>query len=77
MGTEVSMSGQDDGSAWKSSARGESAWKEAREQVALSNEAGRKSGKRVREAYQREREEVRRAAEARRHAKLLGRDRSP
>ena len=65
------MSGPDDGSGWKSSARGESAWKEAREQVASRNEAARKSGKRVRDAYLREREHVRRAAEARRHAKLL------
>jgi hypothetical protein len=71
------MSAQDDGSGWKSSARGESAWKEARERVAVRNEAARKSGKRVRDAYQREREDVRRAAEARRHAKLVGRDRNP
>jgi hypothetical protein len=70
------MSGQDDESGWKSSARGESAWKEAREQVAVRNEAARKSGKRVRDAHQREREDVRRAAEARRHAKLGG-DRKP
>jgi hypothetical protein len=71
------MSGQDDGSGWKSSARGESAWKEATEQVAVRNEAARKSGKRVRDAYQREREDVRRAAEARRDAKLQGWDGKP
>jgi hypothetical protein len=71
------MNGQEDGSGWKSSARGESAWKEAREQVALRNDAARKSGKRAREAYQREREDARQAAEARRHAKLLGRERTP
>jgi hypothetical protein len=70
------MSGQDDGSGWKSSARGESAWKEAREQVAARNEAARRSGKRVRDAFQREREDVRRAAEARRDA-TLGGDRNP
>jgi hypothetical protein len=45
--------------------------------VAVRNEAARKSGKRVRDAYQREREDVRRAAEARRHAKLQGRDGKP
>lgn len=69
------MSWQDDGHGWQSSARGESAWKEAREQVASRNEAARRSAKRARDASEREREDVRRAAEARRHAKLLGRDR--
>jgi hypothetical protein len=71
------MSGQDDGSGWKSAARGESAWKEAREQVASRNEAVRKAGKLRREADRRERDAARQAAEARRHALLLNRRRTP
>jgi hypothetical protein len=67
------MAEQDDGSTWKSSTRGEQAWKEARERVASRNAEARKAGKREREAYERGRENVRQAAAARRHAELLRR----
>jgi hypothetical protein len=45
---------------WKSSSRGESAWKEARERVAARNEQTRKAGKVERQTHEREREEARR-----------------
>jgi hypothetical protein len=67
------MAEQDDGSTWKSSTRGEQAWKEARERVASRNAEVRKAGKRDREAYERGRENARQAAAARRHAELLRR----
>jgi hypothetical protein len=70
------MTGQDE-SNWQSSTRGESAWKEARERVASRNEQARKSGKQERETYERERADARRALEARRHASLVGRRRTP
>jgi|Tabmets5t2r1_1033131.scaffolds.fasta_scaffold20946_4 hypothetical protein len=63
------MAEQDDGSGWKSSTRGEQAWKEAMEHVASRNAAARKAGKLEREEYEREREDVRRAAAARRQAR--------
>jgi hypothetical protein len=69
----VRMAEQDDGSSWKSSTRGEQAWKEARERVASRNAEARKTGKRDREAYERGRESARQAAAARRHAQLLRR----
>ena len=69
----VCMTVQDDGSGWKSSARGEQAWKEATERVASRNAESRKIAKSKREAYERERGDVRRAAEQRRHAQLLNR----
>jgi hypothetical protein len=56
---------------WKSSSRGESAWKERREEVASRNADARKQGKQERESYERGREDARRAAEARRHVELL------
>jgi hypothetical protein len=49
----------------RSSARGEAAWKAARERVAARNQAAQKAGKERREAYERQRAEVRRAAESR------------
>jgi hypothetical protein len=61
----------------RSSARGEAAWKEARERVAERNHAARKAGKRRREAYERQREEARRAAERQRHSDLLAKLRTP
>jgi hypothetical protein len=67
------MADQDDGSSWKSSTRGEQAWKEARERVASRNADARKSGKQERETYERGRENARQAAAARRHAELLRR----
>jgi hypothetical protein len=69
----VRMTKQDDGSAWKTQARGEQAWKEARERVASRNAEARKVGKREREAYERGRDDARQAAAARRHAELLRR----
>jgi hypothetical protein len=69
----VGMVEQDEGSGWKSSTRGEQAWKEARERVASRNAESRKVGRLEREAYERERDDARRAAEQRRHAKLLNR----
>jgi hypothetical protein len=67
------MALQDDGSTWKSSTRGEQAWKEAQERVASRNAEARKTGKREREEYERGREDARQAAAARRHAELLRR----
>jgi multidrug resistance efflux pump len=67
------MAEQDDGSGWKSSTRGEQAWKEAMEGVASRNAAARKAGKLEREEYEREREDVRRAAAARRQAQYRDR----
>jgi hypothetical protein len=56
---------------WKSSARGESAWKETREGVATRNAETRKSGKAKRESYDQERAGVRRAAAVKRDAHLI------
>jgi hypothetical protein len=67
------MTQQDDSSTWKPSTRGESAWKEARERVASRNAEARKAGKVEREAYERERENARKAADAKSHAELLNR----
>jgi hypothetical protein len=69
----MGMAEQDDGSGWKSSTRGEQAWKEAMERVASRNAAARKAGKLEREEYEREREDVRRAAAARRQAQHVDR----
>ena len=56
----------------ESSARGEAAWKQAREAVAARNQRAQKAGREEREAYERERDEARRTAESRAHARLLG-----
>lgn len=56
----------------ESSARGEAAWKQAREAVAERNQRAQKAGRERREAYERQRDDARRAAEARAHARLLG-----
>jgi hypothetical protein len=69
----VRMAEQDGGPGWKSSTRGEQAWKEAMEQVASRNAEARRTGKLEREAYERQREDVRRAAAARRQEQLLRR----
>jgi hypothetical protein len=71
------MGEQHEGPAWKTAARGESAWKEAREEVATRNQEARKAGRVQREAYLRERAAARRAAEARREATMLSRRRTP
>jgi hypothetical protein len=66
----VHMTEQDDGSSWKSSTRGEQAWKEALERVASRNAEARRTGKRERETYERDREDARQAAAVRRQAGL-------
>jgi hypothetical protein len=63
----------DVGSTWQSSTRGEQAWKEATDAVASRNADARKAGRLEREAYERGREEARRASAAGRRAKLLKR----
>jgi hypothetical protein len=55
-----------------SSARGEAAWKDATEEVAARNRRAQKVGREQREAYERERNDARHAAEAQAHARLLG-----
>jgi hypothetical protein len=60
----VRMAEKDDGAGWKSSTRGEQAWKEAMEHVASRNAAARKAGKLERETYEREREDLRRRSAA-------------
>jgi hypothetical protein len=65
------MAEHEDGARWKSSSRGEAAWKEARERVASRNAEARKHGKESRERYERDREKIRRAAEAKLHVQLL------
>jgi hypothetical protein len=55
----------------KPSARGEAAWKEARERVAQRNAAARKAGKERREAYERKQDATRRAREHQRQANLV------
>jgi len=67
------MAEQHDRADWESSSRGEAAWKEATDRVASRNSEARKLGKQQREAYERGREDARRAAAAKRHAELLKR----
>jgi hypothetical protein len=62
------MTKQDDGSGWKSSTRGDQAWKEDMERVASRNAETRKQGRTERETREREREERRRAGVAKRNA---------
>jgi hypothetical protein len=59
-----------------SSARGELAWKQAREAVAERNRLAQKAGRERREAYERERVDARRAADSRRQERLRGRHRA-
>jgi len=61
----------------ESSARGEAAWKQVREAVEARNQRTQKAGRARREAYERQREDARRAAEARVHARLLDGRRTP
>ena len=67
------MTKQDIPSGWSSSSRGDRAWKEDTDRVATRNAEARKAGRLEREAYERRREETRRAAAAERHAKLVER----
>jgi hypothetical protein len=69
----VRMTQHDDGTGWKSSSRGEAAWKETRDRVASRNADARKQGKQRRESYERSRDDARRAAAAKQHARLLNR----
>jgi hypothetical protein len=70
----VCMAARDDGSSFKSSeARGERAWKEATDAVASKNVAAQKAGKQEREAYERVRDEARRASALARDAHLMKR----
>jgi hypothetical protein len=59
------------------SARGEAAWKQAREAVAARNRRAQQAGREERETYERSRDDARRAAEARAHARLLDTQRTP
>jgi hypothetical protein len=65
------VSEQPDEQGVRSSARGESAWKEDLERVAERNRAARKEGKRIREADERNRDSARFAAERDRMSRLL------
>ena len=67
------MTEQGDRDDWKSSGRGEAAWKETMDRVASRNAEARKQGKRQRDADEQRREAKRRAAAAKRHAELLNR----
>jgi hypothetical protein len=62
------MAEHHDGGGWKSSSRGEAAWKEATDRVAARNSEARREGKRQRDTYEREREDARRAAALKREA---------
>jgi hypothetical protein len=62
-----------DGAGWKSSSRGEAAWKETRERIASRNADARRQGKQRRESYEQTREAARRAAAAKQRAQLLKR----
>jgi hypothetical protein len=61
----------------ESSARGEAAWKQAREAVAARNQQAQKAGREERQAYERRRDDARRDAEARTRARLLRSRRTP
>jgi hypothetical protein len=67
------MGEHDDTTGWKSSSRGEAAWKETKERVASRNAEARKEGMRQRAAEEHRREESRRSAAAKRHAQLVKR----
>jgi hypothetical protein len=70
------MAEHDEGPGWKSSSRGEAAWKETRDAVASRNADARKQGRERRASYERSRETARRETAALQHAKLL-KKRSP
>jgi hypothetical protein len=67
------MAEHDDGPGWRSSGRGDAAWKETTDGVASRNAEARKRGKQRREANEQTREDARRAAAAKLHADLLKR----
>jgi hypothetical protein len=70
------MTDQSDGQP-VSSARGEAAWKQAREAIAERNQRAQRAGREQRETYDRQRKDARRAAEAKAHARLLASRRTP
>jgi hypothetical protein len=70
------MTDQSDGHS-ESTARGEAAWKQAREAVAARNQQAQKAGREERQAYERQRDDARRDAEARTRARLLSPRRTP
>ena len=70
------MAEHDDGPGWRSSGRGDAAWKETTDGIASRNAEARKRGKQRREAYEQTREDARRAAAAKLHAELLKRHKS-
>ena len=55
----------------RGSARGEAAWKEARERVAERNAKTRKAGREQRESYERDKAMARQATERRQLAELI------
>jgi hypothetical protein len=65
------------GTESQSSARGEAAWKQAREAVAARNQQAQKVGREERQAWEQRQDDARRAAEGRRHAQLLSHRRKP
>jgi hypothetical protein len=71
------MTDQSDDRQPESSARGEAAWKQVREAVAARNQRTQKAGREQRLAHERQREEARRAAEARAQARLVATRRTP
>ncbi len=56
------------GDQWKTSTRGEQAWKETMERVSTRNAETRKAGRIERETYERDRAEMRRDGLAKRNA---------
>jgi hypothetical protein len=64
------MPNEDEASGWKTSTRGEQAWKEEMDQIASRNAETRKAGKHERAEYERKRDDARRRAERQRQAKL-------
>jgi hypothetical protein len=61
--------------AQQPSKRGEAAWKADRERIAARNDEARKAGRQRRDDYERQRAEARHAADVRRRAALLKKDR--
>jgi hypothetical protein len=71
---EVRMAEQ--GDQWKTSTRGDQAWKETMERVSTRNAETRKAGRIERETYEKDRAEMRRAGVARRTAATAKRPKS-
>ena len=67
------MTDQGGSSGFKPSARGEAAWKEARDGIASRNANARRAGKVERETYERDRAAMKQTAFAARQAQRRGR----